>query len=202
MARNFTAALVCLILVAVALLPEPAAGAPDLGSGRAAPANAVRGWRVTLSVEPERAWPLAVSVGAVRAAPVNEARPWFQHELVFENRGGRPVQLADTRIAAFLSPPHRALIAGDEGCGYGTWGRSSIELGCTLNLDPFAIDGHGSVSRTITLFKDVPGLERLASGRYVFSKPIRFQVGREIPEAGRGQTAVLRIVYEIEVLEA
>lgn len=200
--RRVAAVIVCLLLAGVAFLPEPAAGVPDRGGGRSAPADAVRGWRIGVSVEPTRIGPLAVSVGPVRPAPVNDARPWLQHELVFGNRGDRPVQFADTRISAFLSRRHRALIAGDEGCGYATWGRSGLELGCTLNLDAFSIDGHGSVSRMITLFKDVAGLQSLAPGRYVFRKPIRFQVGREIPEAGRGRTAVLRIVYEIEVAEA
>ena len=199
-ARNLTAALVSLVLAGVA--PVPASGVPDPGGGRAAPADVVRGWRITVSVEPTRVGPLAVSVQTVRPAPVNDAHPWVQHELVLENRSSRPLQFADTRRSAFLSRRHPVLIAGDEGCGYATGIPSDFELVCTLNLDAFAIDGHGSVSRTITLFKEVPGLLSLSPGRYVFRKPIRFQLGSEIPELGQGRTAVLRIAYEIEAAEA
>jgi hypothetical protein len=157
---------------------------------------------VKVSVEPSNLWPIVVSVGPARAAPRNDARPWVQHELVFENTGARPVQFADTRTSAFIGPSghRRRLLAADEGCGYGAETRTSrIEAGvCLLYLDAFAVKPHASITRTVTLFKELRGMEPLTAGTYIFKRVIRFRVGHETPDEGTGRTAVLRLVYEIE----
>jgi hypothetical protein len=168
----------------------------------APPPGAIDGLIVKVSVEPSNLWPIVVSVGPARSAPRNDARPWVQHELVFENTGDRPVRFADTRTSAFIGPSghRRRLLAADEGCGYGWETRTSrIEARvCLLYLDEFEVRPHASVSRTVTLFKELRGMEPLTAGTYIFERAIRFRVGHEIPDEGTGRTAVLRLVYEIE----
>lgn len=51
------------------------------------------------------------------------------------------------------------------------------------------------MTRTITLFWDLPGAGQLKPGTYVFRLPLRFAAGRRPPESGRGHAAVLRLVY-------
>ena len=156
------------------------------------------GWTIAVSVDADDLGPLRVSVGPVEAAPGNDARPWVTHELVFENLGDRPLQFADTRTSRFIGPPgHRALLAADEGCGYGKPSGSAVEAGvCALYLDAMRIRAHSSASRTITLFKDLRKMP-LVEGTYVFEKPIRYTAGTSIPQEGTGREVVLRIVYEI-----
>jgi hypothetical protein len=203
--RGIAAALVvCIAVAGCTSWPE----VRQAGSGEgleeklpAPPPGAIDGPAVKVSVERSNLWPIVVSVGPARAAPRNEARPWVQHELVFENTGDRPVRFADTRTSAFIGPSgHRMLLAADEGCGYGSETRTSrIEAGaCLLYLDAFAVKPHASVSRTVTLFKELRGMEPLTAGTYIFERAIRFRLGHEIPAEGTGRTAVLRLVYEIE----
>ncbi len=86
------------------------------------------------------------------------------------------------------------------GCGYGLSSpRAPIDPGaCATYLDILPVEPGRSAYRTITLFKGLRGLDRLQPGSYVFEKPIRFETGIELPEAGAGRTAVLRLVYEVE----
>lgn len=56
----------------------------------------------------------------------------------------------------------------------------------------------GSASQTITLFRGLRGMERLAPGTYVFQEADRFRPGREMPPPGLGRAAVLKVVYEID----
>jgi hypothetical protein len=199
-------------LAAPAPMLEPARLAPEAagrtdpcaqvtGCYTAAPAPAFDGWRIDVTIEPSAVGPIRVSVGRARRARANDARPWFRHELVLENRGPRTVTFADTRTSAIIGPPERrALLAADEGCGYAlATPTSPIEPGaCALYLDILTLRPQRAARRTVTLFKGLRGLDRLAPGTYVFRKPIRFQAGRKPPKHGAGRTAVLRIVYELD----
>lgn len=200
-------------LAAPAPMLEPAGLAPD-AAGRTdpcahvtdcylpAPAPTFDGWRVDVRVEPSAVGPIRVSVGRARRARANDARPWIQHELLLENRGERTVTFADTRRSAIIigPPGRRALLAADEGCGYGlATPTSPIEPGaCATYLDILTLSPRTPASRTVTLFKGLRGLDRLAPGTYVFRKPTRLRAGRDLPAKDAGRAAVLRIVYEIE----
>jgi hypothetical protein len=187
--RKIAVGLAIGLALAACVPPAYARHAPEARSGS-------EHWTVSVSVEPTDVGPIAVSVGPARAVPENEARVWIEHDLVLENRGDRPVTFADTELSTFLG--RRALIAADEGCGYAYEGRAPVEAGvCRLSLDAFVVEPHSEVRRTIALFQGLRGMEPLTSGTYVFEKPIRFQVGREIPEAGAGRAVVIRLVYEI-----
>jgi hypothetical protein len=185
------------IFAAAAVMFALAAYATDAESRHAPEARfASERWTVGVSVEPTDVGPITVSVGLTRSAPKSEAGVWIRHDLVLENRGSRPITFADTELSTFLG--QRVLIAADQGCGYRYTGRSPVEAGvCRASLDVFVVEPNSSVRRTISLFQDLRGMAPLASGTYVFEKPIRFGVGRRIPEDGAGRAAVLRIAYEI-----
>jgi hypothetical protein len=181
---------------AFALSPERALGLPDLGDGKPATASAValERWSVGVSVEPTRLGPLVVSVGAIHPARTTLPGAWVEHDIVFTNRGDRPVQFADIGFSGFLPPRRPILVAGDRRC---VPERSSLEIYCLLYIDPLHVAPHSSESRTIMLFKDLGGLRPLGPGSYVLETPLRFRIGRGVPEEGSGRFEVLRIVYEI-----
>lgn len=182
------------LTVLLALTACPSASA-ELALGSR---SAGDGWVLGVSVEPSALGPIGVSVGAIRKAPVTDARAWLQHDLVLENRGGRPVTFADTRTGAFLGPDgRRVLLAADQGCGYGINERR-IELACLLYLDLLTLEPREAVTRTVTLWKGLRGVKPLEPGTYVFRKKVRFRSGRMPPSAGTGRTAILRIVYRVD----
>ena len=161
-------------------------------------------WIVIVSVEPAKLGAIAVSASPVRSAPTTSSRPWLQHDLVFENRGPHAVSFGDTRTSAFLGDAKgRVLIAGDEGCGYGTLSPGApVEAGvCAEYLDLLTIEPGASATRTITLFRGLRGMEPLTEGTYVFEKSMRFRTGREIPGEGAGEAALLRLAYEVSALK-
>ena len=121
--------------------------------------------------------------------------------MIFENRGDRPVQFADTSTSVFIGPSgQRMLLAAEGHCGYASDSKGArIEAGvCLLIEDAFVVEPHASVSRIVTLFKGLPGMKPLTPGTYVFDNLIRFRVGHHIPDVGAGRSVVLRLVYDIE----
>ncbi len=165
---------------------------PPVAPGRSpAVLGTAGGWHVEISVAPPEISPLAISVSDPRPAEQNDAQPWLQHDLVFENRGDDPVRFDDTRTSVLLE---NALLAADEGCGYGRLSPTSpIEAGaCNTYLDNLIVRPGRAETRTVTLFKELDGMAPLTGGSYVFARPIRFRVG-----SGDVQEAELRITYTI-----
>jgi hypothetical protein len=154
------------------------------------------GWNVQVSVEPHTIGPLALAVGSPRAAPVSDSRPWIQHTVEFHNRGDRLVRFHDTRTSGFLRRAGRpVLLVADEGCGYGKPRKKPVEPGaCLLYLDEFMVRPGATVRRTMTLFKDLRGMEPVAPGTYVWDKVIRFRLGSPNAPA---RTATIRLTYEL-----
>jgi hypothetical protein len=181
-ARISLAVLSCIVASAFALSPERALGLPDLGDGKPATASAaaLEGWSVAVSVEPTRLGPLVVSVGAIRPARTTLPGAWVEHDIVFTNRGDRPVHFADIGFSGFLPPRRPILVAGDRRC---VPERSSLEIFCLLYIDPLNVAPHSSEGRTITLFKGLRGLRPLGPGTYVLRTPLRFRIVYEIEAA-------------------
>ena len=157
-------------------------------------------WRIQVSVRPSRLGPIAfVAKNPSRAKPTN-SDPWIEHDLVFRNTGDRPVTFADTRGSEFTGEAgrHRLLVA-DEGCGYSQNSqRAPVKAGaCLAYLDLLTVEPHASAKRSITLFKGLPGMDRLAAGTYVFRRPVRFQPGKRQPAGDEGQSGVVRVVYTV-----
>jgi hypothetical protein len=158
----------------------------------------IDGWQVEVSITPQHVGPIAISVGPAEPAPANDAHPWFQHDLVFENAGDRRVTFGDTRTSRFIGPAgqHR-LIAADTGCGYGINRSGRAHPGtCLLYLDAFTVEPGRSETRQVTMFEGLPGMAPLRSGRYVFPRKIRFDVGGK-PPTGNSIAATLHIAYRI-----
>jgi hypothetical protein len=169
--------------------PQPRPTPTDI-----AQVTAIDGWNVEVSVTPQRVGPIAITVGPVEPAPANDAHPWFQHDLVFENTGDRRVTFADTRTSRFIGPPgsHR-LIAADTGCGYGSAPGGRARPGtCLLYLDTFTVQPGRSETRQVTTFEGLPGMDPLRSGTYVFPRTIEFHVAGDAPIR-----ATLHISYRI-----
>jgi hypothetical protein len=185
MRAALTVASVLALVACPAASAEPAAGIRSAGDG----------WAVQVSVESSDLGPIVVSVGSRRADGFG-SHSWIQHDLVFENTGDRTVTFADTRTAAVLGPRGRPmLVASDEGCGY--WRLDPLRGACLAYLDFITVKPHRSVSRTISIWKGLRGAKPLRARRFVFRKPMRFQVGRSAPETGTGRTGTIKLVYRV-----
>lgn len=164
-------------------------------SGESASQN-VDGWHITVEVQPSRIGPLALSVSEVREAATTEAQPWGEHDIIFENLGESPLQIDDTRTSVFLPDvDHPTVLIADEGCGYGNSSPTGpVEAGaCERYLDVLTLQAGESASRTITLFKELPGMTELRDGSYEWMKALRFSV-----DDGGEETYQVRLTYKIE----
>jgi hypothetical protein len=173
-----------------------------LPSARVAPkALTVGRWRVRVTVNPSRLGPIAFAAKNLVRAERGNSHPWIEHDLVFRNTGARAVTFADTRSSAFLGQgTERRLLAADEGCG---WAQDSPKAparagACRASLELIGVRPHASVKRSITLFWGLPGMNKLEAGRYMFRRPVRFQLGDRPPGKGQGHSEVLNLVYEVE----
>jgi hypothetical protein len=165
---------------------------------RATPAVTVGEWTIQVSVQPTRVRQLTVSVGPARGAPRNEAHPWIQHGLVLENVGHRPLLLMGVRSpAAFIGPAgHRRRLLATAGlCGYVPEGSSSkLEIACRLVLDVTDLKPGAKHRGTVTLFKELRGMEPLVDGTFTFD--FRFRIGRPSRPEAKGRAVALKLVYE------
>jgi hypothetical protein len=177
---------------------ETRRGADVAGGATAAerPAPSFDGWTIRVSVQPDTIGPIELTVGPLRPAPETDSHPWIQHVVRFRNRGERLVRFHDTRTSGFLRRAGRpALLVADEGCGYEKRRRKPVRPGaCLLYLDEIMVRPGSAARRTITLFKDLRGLEPLAAGTYRWDKVIRFRVGSADAPV---RTATIRVTYEL-----
>jgi hypothetical protein len=177
-----------LLALAAAALVVPAPASAELAIGSRSGGD---GWVVTVFLEAWGTGPLGVSVGPLRPGSPSESHPWLQHELVLTNRSQRTLTFADTRAVRILS----RLLVAEAGCGYSL---RPLEPACLLFLDIPSLEPGEPRSRTVTLWKGLPGLKPLAAGTYVFKKKIRFQFGRAAPGPGHGHLAALELTYRVE----
>jgi hypothetical protein len=142
--------------------------------------------------------PITVTAVHLRPAAAGvDSHPWMQHELVFRNDGDRPAHFADTRTAKLLGRPSRLLV-GEEGCGYArVTPDANVTGACLTYLDPFTVRPHSTVSRTVTLYRELTGMRPLAPGTYVFNRPVRFALGSAAPEPGAGRAFTLKVRYVV-----
>lgn len=192
--------LASLILAGCQAQPAPAptergAGAEGGASPAERPAPSFDGWTIRVSLDPDSVGPLKLAVGPLTSAPETDSHPWVQHDVKFINRGDRLVRFEDTRTSGFIRSAGRpVLLVADEGCGYEKRAKRVKPGACLLYLDAFTIRAGSSARRTITLFKDLRGMEPLAAGTYRWNKVIRFRVG---PPDAPVRTATIRLTYEL-----
>ncbi len=114
-------------------------------------------------VEPETIGPLEIRVGPLQAAE----HGWQQHELVISNRSEDLVTVDLESGATVLERDGEpTLLVADEGCGYGGEPDDDrVTPGCRLvERAPAQVRPGESLSRTVTLWRDLPGFDALASG--------------------------------------
>jgi hypothetical protein len=168
-------------------------------TGAAHAALAAGRWRIGVAVSPSRLGPIVFAARNLARPKPTSSDPWIQHDLVFRNTGDQPVTFADTRSSKFVGESgHNRLLVADEGCGYSRMHpQAPVRAGaCLAYLDLVTVKPHASAERPITLFKELPGMDRLVAGTYVFRRPIRFQAASRQPGGG-GRARVVTVVYEI-----
>jgi hypothetical protein len=175
----------------------PPDGAPPTGASQAA--LTAGSWRIAVAVRPSRLGPIVFAARDLARLKPTSSVPWLQHDVVIRNTGDQLVTFADTRTSKFIGESgHHRLLVADEGCGYSlTHPQAPARAGaCRSYLDLLRVKPHASAERTITLFKALPGMDRLVAGTYVFRQPIRFQAAGRQPGGG-GRAGVVTVVYEI-----
>jgi hypothetical protein len=203
MAIALVGSVVTVLLAACGSGSDQAAGAPVEAAARAqAEREALTAgrWRIQVSVRPSRIGPIVFVAKNLSRAKPTDANPWIEHELVFRNTGDRPITFADTKHSEFASDAgHNRLLVADQGCGYelDNAGAPVKPGACLAYLDLLEVQPHTSTRRSITLFKELPGMDRLAAGIYVFRRPVRFQLGRRQPGEAEGRSRVIRVEYKV-----
>jgi hypothetical protein len=200
MRRVATTVLAGLVLAGCQAQPPPTetpppTGAEGVGSPSQRPSPSFDGWTIRVSLQPDTVGPITIEVRRLRAAPESNAQPWIQHDLVFHNRGDRPVIFEDTRRSLFLRRDGRPiLLVADRGCGYEKLAKRVRPGVCLLYLDEFTIRPGATVRRDITLYKDLRGMGRLSPGTYVWHKVIGFRVGKADASV---REATIHLTYEV-----
>ena len=152
-------------------------------------------WSVRVSVAETRLGPLLVKIGSTERARATSARPWIHHDLRFSNTAQQPLWFGDTRTSKFLRRNGPRLLAADEGCGYSFDPNSPVRPGaCMAYLDVFAVRPDASVTREITLFKELAGMAHLQEGVYRFDRHVAFRVGRD----GKRYRGTIALLYYVE----
>jgi hypothetical protein len=163
-------------LVSTAFQPTATPPLSSTSSPVPSPTPVFDGWTVSASLQQERFGPLEVSIGPLRAAKPSNAHVWIEQRFTIKNVSDRPVELADMRTSTFLGPPAKSLIAADWLCGWGRDGPNApIEVGtCAAVLLSRVLQPGESVSRPISLFKELPSMSALTAGSYRFRQPIGY----------------------------
>jgi hypothetical protein len=159
--------------------------------------RAFDGWLVTATVEPREAGPLRITIGDFKNAPSGNAHTWLQHDFTLENTGNQTLQFEDWRTSVFLGPPARSLLVGDAGCGYAASSAAApVEAGaCITNLVSTVLQPGESVTRTISLWKELNGMPALTAGTYTFTRTLRYAV---VGDPGSETDVPVTITYSIE----
>ena len=166
------------ITILVATFAPIGPGKPDVPGPPSGPAlGSFDGWTVSVSIEPTQAESLSFSVGPARAS---SGHGWVQHSFTVTNVGNRTLYPQDDRTSVFLGPPARSLIAADWRCGYGYASPTSpVSVGaCDSSLIAYKLQPGKSLSRDITLYKDLRGMSPLTAGTYVFHQPFTYSIER------------------------
>lgn len=190
-------AVLALLLVG-GVLPRdssPAADRLDQAPERVdeAPARDDRPLTVGLSLFNEG--PLAVTVGE----PFAGVDSWQEHAFVVRNTSTETVHLNDPRFSRFVGD--RELLLG-LGCGYGIVDGVAAE-GCRADYAPRSLAPGESLDLRMALFRDLPGMDPLHSGRYPAHADLAYRTGSPFtsPEDGGGASiASVSLAYTVREL--
>jgi hypothetical protein len=177
-------------------------GSADLATGRAttsssAPASA--GQRATdgpsVSVEAAGLPTVDISTSPLRESAAAESNGWLDHTITMKNAGSAPVYLNDFRSGTMLGD--QEVLAATDGCGYGSSGNQPVSVGCRYDYRPVTIEPGGAHEFTVTLWRDLPGMNPVTAGKYRWD--INLQIGDASftdPGAPGGKVGTLTLRYD------
>lgn len=92
---------------------------------------------------------------------------WLEHTVTFENTGSETVHLQDFRTGTMLGD--REVAVATDGCGYGFSGDQPAAMGCRLDYRPLTMEQGGTHTFTVTLWRELAGMNRVGDGSYEWS---------------------------------
>lgn len=139
------------------------AGRPDPAPG--ASRELPLGTSPAVTVSASGLGPLRVMTSALREVEDG----WRAHMVSIQNTSTETVYVNDHRMVQFLGD--REVLAGDEGCGYGGSPGEPVESGCLDDYRPLALEPGAASAFSVTLWRDLQGMNEVTSDTFVFRKP-------------------------------
>lgn len=119
---------------------------------------------------------------------------WLEHAVTFENTGSETVHLQDFRTGTMLGD--RQVAVATDGCGHGSSGDEPVMMGCNHDYRPVTIEAGGTHTFTVTLWRDLAGMNPVGDGPYEWSLSVdRRDTPFEHPDQ-TGTTGTLILTYE------
>ncbi len=115
-----------------------------------------------VSVATEGLGPVIASVSPLAPSP----QGWFEHTITLENTAADTVYLQDFRSGNMLG--NREVAVATEGCGYGAAGDEPAAMGCQFDYRPIALEPGGSHTVTVTLWRDLAGMNPPGDGPFIW----------------------------------
>lgn len=91
---------------------------------------------------------------------------WVEHTVTLRNTGSEPARLSDLRGGDILGDDE---VAVAHGCNYS----GSRELACLTNIQPVNIDAGEAYEFTVTLWRDLAGMNPVTAGPHVWRLDVR-----------------------------
>jgi hypothetical protein len=135
---------------------------------------------------------LEVEVGPVGAGDTS----WRVHDLTLTNTSAERLLLDDARFSRLL--PGEQLFVG-MGCGYGIVDGRVTEA-CFASYSPRMLAAGQSTTYAVALWRDLPGMSALTSGRYALEVPLRLRATEPFDggeDSDGASTAVVTLTYAV-----
>lgn len=139
--------------------------------------------------------PIEASVSPLLAsAQAASTEGWLEHTVTFQNTGEQSIHLQDFRSGAMLGD--REVAVATDGCGYGASGDQPVAMGCRYDYRPVTIQPGGTHTFTITLWRDLAGMNPVGEGTYEWSWSVdRRDTPFDDPDQ-TGTTGTVILTYE------
>lgn len=127
---------------------------------------------------------LDVSLGPLVKA---DRRGWFKHGITVRNLADRPVKLFDDSRTFLLGDDQ--LLLAPSGCEPASGGGVTCAL---VAFEP-TLEPQKSAEHSVTLFRDLEGMNALSAGEYSTSVPLRYSI-----EGGPTREGSYTITYQVK----
>ncbi|HAS09538.1 MAG TPA: hypothetical protein DCS55_03320, partial [Acidimicrobiaceae bacterium] len=92
---------------------------------------------------------------------------WLEHTVTLTNTGTETVHLQDFRTGTMLGD--RQVAVATDGCGHGSSSDEPVMMGCNRDYRPVTIEAGGTHTFTVTLWRDLAGMNPVGEGTYEWS---------------------------------